>query len=101
MRYKIFNSLRPFLCGLIVIFAAVNAHAQFNASVQGSVTDPTGAVIPSATVTLLNKETAKTQQVTASDEGFYRFTGLAPGQYSISVEQSGFKKSVLDVTVSA
>src|SRR3712207_6954940 len=49
-----------------------SAHAQFRANVQGTVTDPNGAVVPGATVTLTSKETGKTQQVAASAEGFYR-----------------------------
>ncbi|HVF87542.1 MAG TPA: carboxypeptidase regulatory-like domain-containing protein, partial [Pyrinomonadaceae bacterium] len=105
MCHKIFDSLRPALCGLIVLLAAIGAtndvSAQFRASVQGSVTDAAGAVVPNATVTLTNKETSRTQQTTSSEEGFYRFSGLAPGEYSISVEQANFKKSVVDVSVNA
>ena len=69
---------------------------------QGSVTDPNGAVVPGATVTLTNKETGKSQQTTTSDEGFYRFSALAPGKYSLSAEQAGFNKTTIEeVNVSA
>jgi hypothetical protein len=102
MRQLLSISLRTFLCGLALILFASLASAQFKASVQGTVTDTSGAIIPEATVTLTNKETNKTQTVTASDAGFYRFSGLAPGKYTLSVEQAGFKKSVVDdVVVSA
>jgi len=102
VRYPTSLSLRTILCGLIICLFAASASAQFRASVQGSVADPTGAVVPGATVTLTSNETNKTQQTTTSDEGFYRFTGLAPGRYSISAEQSGFKKQVLEnIAVSA
>ncbi|MDX6692497.1 MAG: hypothetical protein QOF02_100, partial [Blastocatellia bacterium] len=90
------------LCGLFVLLLAASASAQFRASVQGTVTDPAGAVVPGATVTLTNNETAKTQQTTTSDNGFYRISGLPPGKYTISVEQSGFgKKTLENVTVNA
>jgi len=86
----------------MLAICAASASAQFRAGILGSVTDATGAVVPGATVTLTNKETAKSQQTTASDEGFYRFSSLAPGAYTISVEQANFKKQVLEnVIVSA
>ncbi len=102
MHYILSVALRSFICGSIVLLFAVTASAQFRASVQGSVTDPNGAVVPGATVTLTNKETGKSQQTTTSDEGFYRFSALAPGKYSISAEQAGFNKTTIEeVNVSA
>lgn len=101
MRYTV-SFRRLSLCGLFVLLLAASASAQFRASVQGSVTDTAGATIPGAAVTLTNKETNKTQTVTASDDGFYRISGLAPGQYSISAEKEGYKKQVLEnLTVNA
>jgi protocatechuate 3,4-dioxygenase beta subunit len=66
--------------------------AQFNAGLQGTVTDSAGGVVPAATVTLTNTETNRTQTTVTSEDGFYRFTGLAPGLYEIAVEKQGFKK---------
>ncbi|HEX8422063.1 MAG TPA: carboxypeptidase regulatory-like domain-containing protein, partial [Pyrinomonadaceae bacterium] len=83
------------LCGLVFLILATTASAQFRASVQGTVADPTGAVVPGATVTLTNNETGKSQTTTTSDEGFYRFSGLAPGRYTITGENAGFKKQEL------
>ncbi len=99
MRYTGSLLLRTLLCGIFISLLAASASAQFRASVQGSITDPTGAIIPGATVTLTNLETTKTQQTVASDEAFYRFSNLAPGRYSITAEQSGFKKQVLENVV--
>jgi hypothetical protein len=87
---------RILICGLIVLLFAITASAQFRASIQGSVTDLNGAGVPGATVTLTNKETGKSQQTTASDDGFYRFSALAPGKYSISAEQTGFNKTTIE-----
>jgi hypothetical protein len=86
----------------LLVFAAVGANAQFKAGIQGTVTDETGALVSGANVTLTNKGTGKSQTATTSDEGFYRISGLGPGNYSLSVEKTGFKKQVIeDLTVNA
>jgi hypothetical protein len=95
MRYLLFP-LRVVLCGLLLIFLATTASAQFRAGVEGSVTDSQGGAVVGATVTLTSNETNKTQQTTTSDEGFYRFSGLGPGRYTLTVEQAGFNKKTLD-----
>src|SRR2546421_1830305 len=95
-----FNPLRTFVCTLLLLCCCtVAAHAQFKAGVQGTVTDPAGGVVPGATVTLTSKETNKSQTVTSSDEGFYRFDQLAPGTYTLTAEKTGFKKQVLENVV--
>ncbi|MDT5121780.1 MAG: hypothetical protein QOC96_1262 [Acidobacteriota bacterium] len=95
-------SLRVVLCGFFLLLLATTASAQFRAGVQGSVTDAQGGAVVGATVTLTSKETNKTQQATTSDEGFYRFSGLPPGSYTITVEQAGFnKKTLANVVVNA
>nr|MBA3569688.1 TonB-dependent receptor [Pyrinomonadaceae bacterium] len=81
---------------LVMLGLGITANAQFRASVQGTVTDVAGAVVADATVTLASKETGRTQQVQTSDGGFYRFSSLAPGLYSITVEKADFKKNVTD-----
>lgn len=89
------------LLALLVVGFAVPANAQFRASVQGTVTDSAGAVVEGASITITNKETARSQQTQTSRAGFYRFSNLPPGHYTISAEQSGFKKSTLEVEVRA
>ncbi|MEK6320835.1 MAG: TonB-dependent receptor [Acidobacteriota bacterium] len=86
---------------LLMLGLAATSKAQFRASVQGTVTDVAGAVITGATVTLASKETGRTQQVQTSDGGFYRFSNLSPGSYSLSAENAGFKKSIQEITVKA
>jgi hypothetical protein len=90
---------RTILCALFMLLLATTASAQFKAGVQGTVTDASGAIVPATTVTLTSNETNKSQQTTASDEGFYRFTSLAPGRYTLTAEQANFKKQVLDNVV--
>ncbi len=92
------------LLGCLVFLASVTivANAQFKAGIQGTVTDNAGSVVADATVTLTSKETNQTQQTQTSDGGFYRFSGLAPGLYTVTVEKENFKKQVVnDVSISA
>lgn len=94
--------MRSFFSVALLVVLATVAHAQFRAGVQGVVSDGAGASVSGATVTLTNKETNQTQTTQTSDAGFYRFSSLAPGLYSISVEKQDFKKgNVDDVKVDA
>ncbi len=70
--------------------------AQFRAAIQGTVTDQSGGVVPDASVTLLSKETQKTQTVTTSGDGFYRFSALSPGRYTLTTEKPNFNTQTLE-----
>ncbi|HEX5966651.1 MAG TPA: carboxypeptidase regulatory-like domain-containing protein [Pyrinomonadaceae bacterium] len=85
-------SVRALVCGLFLLLPLVSAQAQFKASVQGTVADSTGALVPDATVTITNKETGAKQTTQSSGDGFYRLSGLPPGRYTLVVEKTGFKK---------
>ncbi|MBC7931415.1 MAG: carboxypeptidase regulatory-like domain-containing protein [Rubrivivax sp.] len=102
MRQNLTVLFRACLCAFVLMSLAATARAQFRAGVQGTVTDPAGAVVTDAAVTLKNNETGATKQATSSDEGFYRISELAPGSYTLTVEKAGFKKSSLEnITVNA
>ncbi|HKF57764.1 MAG TPA: TonB-dependent receptor [Blastocatellia bacterium] len=89
-------------CGLVLSCLATTTSAQFKASIQGTVTDQSGAVISGVTVTATNLDTSKHQSTVTSGEGFYRITELPPGTYTITAELSGFKKQTIsDVVVHA
>ena len=75
----------------------VPVFAQVNSSVHGRVTDATGAVIPSATVTAVNVETGVSRSTTGSATGDYSVTLLPPGDYTVTTEHSGFQKSAKKV----
>src|ERR1041384_1569883 len=97
-----FGLARMIVCGLFILAATITAQAQFRAGIQGTVSDANGALVPGARVILKDLENGKTQEVTSSDEGFYRIVGLAPGRYELSVEKEGYKKSLSqNVTISA
>ncbi len=97
-----FALMRSFISIAFLLVLSTAAHAQFRAGVQGVVTDGAGATVSGATVTLTNNETNQTQTTQTSDDGFYRFSSLAPGLYSIAVEKQDFKKRLVsDVKLGA
>lgn len=102
MRRTMFRLASLLGCVALVALFSIIGNAQFRAGVQGVVTDGAGGTVPGATVTLTNKDTNQTQTTTTSDDGFYRFSGLPPGMYSVAVEKADFKKRIVnDVKVDA
>ncbi|HEX8142103.1 MAG TPA: carboxypeptidase regulatory-like domain-containing protein [Pyrinomonadaceae bacterium] len=77
------------LVTLLGLSLAVSAQTS-RGTVSGTVTDPTGAVIAGANVTLINIETTVERSTVSNDEGFYRFDAVDPGQYSVKFSSSGF-----------
>lgn len=82
------------------LFAAVlcahSAFAQVSASatIRGTVKDPTGAVVANATITMVSDRTRGERSAKSNSDGIYVFTLVEPGNYTLSVEASGFKKYV-------
>jgi len=64
-------------------------------SLSGTVKDPQGAVVPSASVVLTNARTNQSSEMTTDDEGRYRAENLSAGLYTLSAQASGFQKSVV------
>jgi hypothetical protein len=87
------------LCAVFLLLLTASASAQFKAGIQGTVTDPSGAVVPGAKVTLTSLETGKSVNTVSSADGFYRFASLAPGRYKLEVERDGFRKKELESVV--
>lgn len=83
--------------GAIVLFIAMGRSglAQFNASIQGVVKDPSGAVVPGATVTLTDTDTNRVRTSTTSANGVYTFNALPPNNFILTVTRQGFKKKTL------
>ena len=93
---------RLLLVLLLAFFTSAPLLAQFNASLSGTVQDPSGGVIPGAHVTLTNDGTHASQDTTANDQGYYRFNQLPAGTYSLSAEAKGFQKgNVTGIDVAA
>jgi hypothetical protein len=78
-------------------FLTVLAHAQYRTSIQGVVTDTTGAVVQGANLTLMNPATGEKQVRVSDQAGIYNFNALpASVPFRLEVEKQGFKKKVLD-----
>jgi hypothetical protein len=75
--------------GMLVPFS-LRAQIVPTATLSGSVTDPTGVFIPSATVQVVNTATRVTQQTTADAQGRFLFSFLQPGSYKLNVLAAGF-----------
>src|SRR5215469_16486715 len=68
-------------------------------SIQGTVTDPNGAVVSGATVTIINKATGTAAKTSTNAAGSYSSGALQPGQYDVRVENKGFRTELLSLTV--
>ncbi len=79
---------------VIVCCAALAAFAQSSvtASLSGRVTDPTGAVIAGAKITVTQQATGAQRTAVTSSEGLYALTNLNTGEYELAFEKEGFKK---------
>ena len=84
-------------------FSQLPAFSQaVTATLVGTVTDSSGAVVPHAQVKITNQGTGAVSNVAANDSGNYEFTFLQPGSYTVNVVSSGFKtneRKNVDVTV--
>lgn len=96
MRRISFGLFRSIAVTSFVLAFTVIASAQFRAGIQGVVTDANGAAVPGASITLTNKATNQSQTTVTTGDGFYRFSALSPGNYSVSVEKESFSKTVVD-----
>ncbi len=86
------NMKRPFLRGLILLFALLSAaFAQTSrGTLTGTVRDETGAVVKAATVKITQQGTGTTRQTTTNNDGIYRFDGVDLGTYTVSAQGGGF-----------
>jgi hypothetical protein len=84
---------------LLLLVTAGSTWAQYTANIQGTVSDPSGAAVANAKVSLENLANHVSATTTTDGEGGYRFLSLAPGSYEISVEASGFSISKTTVTL--
>ena len=78
----------------VVLFAATALAQTSTSRVTGRVVDTKQASIPGATVTITNEATGVSQTQTTTEAGFYAFEALPVGDYTLTIEQSGFKKFV-------
>src|SRR6267154_5529898 len=91
------------LLGVLLLGFSSPAMGQaVNATLLGTVTDTTGALVAGARVTATEMKTGVSRSTTTNDSGNYEFADLPPGQYEIATEKQGFKRAVrsgVDVVV--
>jgi len=79
---------------LLTLLCLPPALAQMSASLSGIVTDPSGAPVPAAAVTIKNLETAAARNTVTDDAGRYQVASLPVGQYEVRVTKSGFQEEI-------
>ena len=84
---------------VVALLASSLAFAQTEASVSGTVTDPSGAHVAGAVVTALNTSTGVSTPVTTNEAGVYTMPSLPPGNYTLTTEHPGFRRGVIDQVV--
>jgi hypothetical protein len=85
---------RSLTLGFLIAFLAlaVSAHAQENATITGTVTDSTGAVVPNVTITLTNPATNQSREAQSNASGAYVFDNLSIGNFNLSATAPGFQR---------
>src|SRR4051812_32316353 len=79
------------LLASIIPFAALAAAQTLDTGILGTVTDPGGAVVTSANVTITQQSTGRTRNVATGPEGSYEVRYLTPGEYTIEIRAQGFR----------
>ena len=105
-RTSVYRSGRNFLAWMSVLALGSILQAQSASSLHGIISDPQGAVIPAAVVTLASVNTGVSREVVTDNTGAYQFLQEMPGEYTLSVSKPGFSKAtrehvVLQVNVPA
>jgi Carboxypeptidase regulatory-like domain len=77
---------------LLVLCFPGSMRAQITGTISGFVTDPSGAVVPNATVTALLTQQGVRRSGESNAAGFYSFRALLPGTYNLTVEKPGFQR---------
>src|SRR5277367_3018261 len=81
----------------LLLFALPRSVAQeFRATLTGQVTDPSGAIVPKATVTATNNETGSVYTAETSNSGVYYIPYALPGTYTVKATAQGFKTAIQD-----
>src|ERR1700730_7442090 len=93
------SSLLLCCCALLLVFSLNGAAQETTGGLQGIVKDPSGAVVPGATVVVAAKSLVGTKSVDTDSSGYYRFANLPPDTYTISVTAKGFSTAKREVAL--
>lgn len=86
---------------LVVIPCGSFAQGGGNVAITGTVMDPSGAIIPGATVTATEKSTGVSRSATTNGSGQFNISSLPPGTYTVKIQARGFSQSVQSFTLLA
>src|SRR3984885_5307201 len=81
-------------CLLVCIAGPAFSQSTNSGDIRGTVTDPSGAVVPEVAVTVLNLDTGAAKDLVTNDDGLYDTASILPGNYRISFTKEGFGKLV-------
>ncbi|MGA8101759.1 MAG: carboxypeptidase-like regulatory domain-containing protein, partial [Candidatus Acidiferrales bacterium] len=88
------GAIRLVICMFAILLAAGRLPAQIDrSSISGTVTDPSGAVVPGATVVVTNTATSESVTLTTASDGSYTASLLHVGPYSVEATARGFEKT--------
>jgi hypothetical protein len=79
------------LLASLVVSAPARGQAISTGTITGVVTDPTGALVAGATVTITNTDTSTTRTAVTNESGRYLFADIPPGKYDVSINKTGFR----------
>jgi hypothetical protein len=101
MKHSLLEVAASLMC--LALFSVMTfGQASSTSSLSGLVTDPTGAVVPSASITVRNNATGQEFKANTASNGTFTIPALGAGIYTVTVEVQGFKKSVVsDVKIDA
>jgi len=90
-KQRTFSILLGVVVSLLATCSFLNAQTGTTGTVLGTLSDPSGAAVADASVTLRNRATNSSTTQTTNSAGQYTFVNVAPGDYEISVKQPGFR----------
>jgi hypothetical protein len=99
-KFHAFYALLALLLAACLMAPSAFGQTLVSGDLTGTVTDPTGAVLANATVTLKSVDTGETRTTTTNSSGLYRFSLLGPGSYTVGVAAQGFSRTQSQYSVS-
>ena len=78
---------------VLLLLTAALGYTQDRGTIRGTVTDPTGAAVPAASVTVRNIDTGLTQSIPTGADGLFTIPYLPAGNYTVTTEKAGFRKA--------
>src|SRR5579862_7441105 len=90
------STMKAYICLFLGLFllGSIPASAQVQATIVGTVTDPSGAAVPGAHITIINSAKGFTHLYTSNSAGEYTGADIPIGEYKVEVEATGFQRLI-------